>query len=301
MELHHIQYFVAAAEELNISKASRRVHVSQPAMSRQIRDLEAELGVALFERERFGLRLTGPGETFLAYARKIVGLVAEAGQAVRGRQAAQGGLKLGFLSSSLCSFLGESLRRFRIQYPTVEVRIHELSPAEQVVALRRRRIDLALLGDYRGAFGDEFATRTLFTLDLKAVVPQKHRLARRQAIDLAELADEAFVGYCDDTFAGHNQMMMNACAPAHFNPRITSQSESLLEMLAMIGTGAGVCLMPEDAACLPHPNVVFIRIKQQVRPIQYTAAWRHDDTRPLLQDLLACIELSRNGRPARRR
>lgn len=290
VELHHIRYFVAAAEELNISRASRRVHVSQPAMSRQIRDLEDELEAPLFVRLRFGLRLTAAGEKFLIYARQMLDICSEATRVIKKFPKAAAALNIGFIASSLGSFLGGTLRSFRERHPDILVKIHELSPAEQVVALRKRQIDLALLGNPCGAVMDEFAVRALFNLELRAVLPAQHALAGRQIINLRELAGDDFIGYNEQTFPGRNQTIANACAKARFRPTFRQHADSLVEVLAMIGSGVGVCLMPADVASLPHPNVAFVSVRQKLKPIQFSAAWRRDDERPMLKELLDCVQ-----------
>jgi len=289
MELRHIRYFMAAAEELNISRASRRLNVSQPAMSRLVHDLEDELGAPLFVRERFGLRLTAAGDRFLVYARQIQDLTAEAAQVIRNLPATSAALNIGFIASSLGSFLGDSLRCFRDSHPGIPVKIHELSPADQVVALRKRQIDLALIGNPCEGVLDEFEVRILFEMELQAVIPERHPLADRTKISLGELARENFIGYAEESFPGRNQTIITACKVAGFRPEIRHQAHSLVEVLAMIGAGSGVCLMPADVASLPHPNTVLLSVHEQLEPIRFAAAWRRNDERISLRQLLECL------------
>jgi len=290
MELRHIRYFIAAAEELNISKASRRLNVSQPAMSRLIRDLESELGAQLFIRERFGLSLTTAGEKLLVYGRQILDICNEAQRVIGNLPEAGAALNIGFIASSLDPFLGEALRSFRELYPEMQVRIHELSPAEQAHALRKRLIDVALLGNPCGAVRDEFEVRNLFTLEEQAVIPAQHPLAGRKFIRVEELAGDDFIGYNEQSFPGRNKTIVDACMVGGFKPSFRYKTDSLVEVLAMIGSGAGVCLMPADVASLPHPHAVFIPVQEKLEPIQFSAAWRRDDERIPLRHLLDCIE-----------
>ena len=290
MELRHYRYFLAAAEELNISKASRRLNVSQPAMSRLIHDLEDELDSTLFNRERFGLALTPAGEKLLVYARQILDLSNEATRALRNEPAAAPNISIGFIASSLSSFLGSALKTFRESYPDYTVKILELSPAEQGKALRKGQIDIALIGNPCGAVHDECETMVLYEMELEVVVPAGHRCAGRQRISLKDVHEEEFIGYSEDSFPGRNQTIISACKVAGFKPHLKYQANSLVEVLAMIGAGTGICLMPADAASLPHPDSVFVPIREKLEPIRYTAAWRRGEERPIIRQLLDRLE-----------
>ncbi len=286
MEIRHLRYFTAAAEELNISRASRRLNVSQPAMSRLIRDLEDELGTPLFVRERFGLALTDAGVKLLAYARQILDLSSEAVRVIRNQPANTATLTIGFIASSLGSFLGAALKAFRDSHPEIYVKIHELSPAEQAKELRKGQIDVALIGNPCGAVQDEFETAVLTELQLVAVIPASHGLATRKRIGLKELADDEVIGYREESFPGRNQTILNAFRTAGIKPDIKYHADSLVEVLAMIGSGGGICLMPADVETLPHPGAVFVPVREKLDPIRFTAAWRRDDERQEIRELL---------------
>ncbi|MEI6209870.1 MAG: LysR substrate-binding domain-containing protein [Desulfuromonadales bacterium] len=293
MELRHYRYFLAAAEELNISKASRRLNVSQPAMSRLIHDLEDELGSTLFNRERFGLSLTPAGEKLLVYARQILDLSNEALRALRNEPAAAPTIALGFIASSLGSFLGSALKSFRASHPEYTVKILELSPAEQGKALRKGQIDIALIGNPCGAVHDECETMVLYEMELEVVLPAGHHFAGKKRISLKDLQEEEFIGYSEESFPGRNQTIITACKVAGFIPHLKYQANSLVEVLAMIGAGTGVCLMPADVVSLPHPNSIFVPIREKLEPIRFTAAWRRGDERLIIKQLLENFKLSR--------
>lgn len=288
MELRHYRYFLAAAEELNISRASRRLNVSQPAMSRLIRDLENELGRPLFKRERFGLTLTSAGEKLLAYARRILDLNNEAARSLRDQPDEPATITVGFITSSLGFFLG-TVTSFRESYPGLTVKTLELSPADQVKALRNGQIDVALLGNPSGMALGGLETRALFEMKLEAVLPASHRLAAHRRLRLKELEQEDFIGYNEESFPGRNQTITNACRVAGFEPALHHRANSLAEVLAMVGSGFGVCLMPTDVASLPHPNSVFLSIREKLEPIRFTAAWRRHDGRPVIDRLVESL------------
>jgi DNA-binding transcriptional LysR family regulator len=290
MELRHYRYFLAAAEELNISKASRRLNVSQPAMSRLIRDLEDELGTPLFKRERFGISLSPSGETFLSYARQILDLSNEATRVLRNQPAQTPSITIGFITSSLGSFFGAALKSIRDAHPDLMVNIHELSPADQAKALHKGQIDIALIGKPCGMIHDEFETSVLFELALEAVLPAGHRLAKRKRLNLKELEQDDFIGYSEESFPGRNQTIINACRVAGFKPALKYHADSLVEVLTLIGAGTGVCLMPADVISLPHPGTVFLPIREKLEPIRFTAAWRRDDDLPIVAELITYLK-----------
>jgi DNA-binding transcriptional LysR family regulator len=256
MELRHIRYFVAAAEDLNISRAAKRLNVSQPAMSRLIKDLESELGVLLFERERFGLRLTLSGEQMLYYAKQILALCQEAKETISIAPTPAKTIKIGFLSPALDLFLAEGLREIHERDPGILVKTHELPPGAQILALRDKKIDVALLGNFNSAQLLDFEHKILFELTLKVALPSRHPLAERNTIELKQLATDDFIGYDEQSFPGRNQTIIKACKVAGFEPKLRYKVNSLMEVLAMISSGMGVCLMPEDVASLPHSNVL---------------------------------------------
>ncbi len=258
MELRHIRYFVAAADELNLTRASTRLNITQPAISRIIRELELEVQAKLFTRHWDGLKLTPAGEAFLRHSRQILNECRNALDSVRRASAGPTTLNVGFILPSLSSFLGSSLSKLSEEHPELEVRVHELSPADQIDALRTREIDVAFFGNQREQIDDEFETIPIKKFEFEVVLPGKHRLAQRAALDLKELVDEDFIGYAEKKFPSRNKKIAKVCMQAGFAPKFSYIASSIIEILGMIGLGKGISLLPTDVANLPHPNVVFI-------------------------------------------
>ncbi len=289
MELRHLRYFVTVAEELNVSRASARLHISQPAVSRQLRDLEEELRVELFFREKSGLKLTPAGETFLAHARD---LLRRSGDAVKQMETfttrAKQTLTIGYIAPALAGILTPALRGFSEDYPEVEVTLREMSPAEQLKALRERRIDLALIGNPCPEVEREFAVTVLTRIPLQAVLPDNHLLALRKRIALSELEGENFIGFAEENFPGRNAAICAACQAAGFTPQIRQQVETLSALLATVAAGKGVTLAPREVGQLPHPQAVFVPLKPPVPSVISVAARRREDGNRMLQTLLDC-------------
>lgn len=290
MEMRHLRYFCAAAEEGSVSGAARRLFVSQPAVSRLIKDMETELGTPLFLREQRGLSLTCAGNRFLGYARTILGMFDEAVQAVSENTNAATTVNIGFIAASLTSFVAPMLRHLAVACPGVVIIPHELPPGEQLERLRRRTLDIALIGTPCGWVADEFALFTLRELPQQGILSGRHRLAERGDIGLDELRGEALIGFDEKLFPGRNQFMQQMFAQTDFIPRFGAQAQSLVALMGMVGSGLGFCIVPNEVASLPHPGVVFLPIRDTIAPELFTAVWRRDDARPVIRDLLRALQ-----------
>lgn len=294
MELRHLRYFVMAAEEANISRAASRLNVSQPAVSRQIRDLERELGVSLFEREHNGLKLTASGEVALAHAREVLRQSQALVEAVAGQVKGQGvvTIKVGFLPTALPGFLAEGMRKFQKQYAGACVQIFEMSPSEQEEALRRGEIDVALLGEPRPEVRSEFHTRTVKKTPMAIVVPDDHRFAGRKGVDLADLADDRFVTLSEKQFPDRRRLLNDLFDRAGIDPQIAIHASGLSELLGLVGGGGGVALAPADLEQMPHAGVVFLRMNRPKLMLLFSAAWRKTGDSSIIERF---IETLRSG------
>jgi DNA-binding transcriptional LysR family regulator len=301
MELRHLRYFVTVAEELNVSRASARLRISQPAVSRQLRDLEDELGVELFHREKSGLKLTSAGKTFVAHARDLLRRSSDAVKQMeafttRPRQV----LTVGYIAPVLSSILTPALRRFSEQHAEVEVALREMSPADQVKALREGGIDLALIGSPCPEVEREFTVAVLKRISFQAVLADNHLLASRKRIALSELEGEPFIGFADDKFPGRNAAICAACQASGFTPRFRQHVENLTALLATVAAGQGVTLAPDEVSQLPHPQAVFIPLTAPVPTIVSAAAQRKNHNNSLLKTLLDCCRAHQTVRPGKR-
>lgn len=265
MELHQLRYFVATAEELSVTAAAARVHLSQPALSRQIQALEEELGVALFDRVRKRLHLTEAGRWFLDRARQLLCDAETSAQQVR-EQFGDGKrtIRLGFLTIFLDDLVAPAVRALRKSSPRTAVALFELSPQPQLDRLRNDELDLALLGNLGEEDRARFQTRTLMRSPMAAVLPADHRLAGRKQIDLEELADEPFISLSDVVFPGRRQFLRRICQMRGFDPAIAEECDSLSLVLVAVSGGAGVALLPSHSTKLPHSGCVFVRLKTPV-------------------------------------
>src|SRR5262249_48000034 len=256
MELRHIRYFVTVAQELHFGRAAARVHIAQPSLSRQIRDLEAELGLRLFERNRRRGSLTAAGATVfeeapLLPARTADALAPAAAPAPGARAPAageRGRLRIAYIPSVVLGGLPEIIRSFRARLPGVEVRLEEMPPAQQIEALRAGRVDV---GFARGPVTDAgLATEAVFEEALIAALPSGHPLGRHERLDVAMLAHESFVIPARSRGPGFHDHILALCIAAGFSPRV-AQEGSQTDLLHLVAAGCGVAIVPASLRALP--------------------------------------------------
>lgn len=262
MEFHQLRYFIAAAEESGVSQAARRLHISQPALSRQIALLEEELGTPLFDRIKKRMHLTDAGRFFLTRARQIVCDAETSAQQVREQYGqARRTLRLGFLTPFLDDLVVPAVKAFRADFPRTQVALFELTPRAQLDRLRADELDLALLGNVSAEDRERFCVLGIARSRMDAILPQDHPLAKRRSIALKELAGEPFVSLSDLLFPGRREFLRSICVRAGFEPHIAVESDSLPLLLGAVSSGEGVALLPHHSQKLPHAGSVFVALK----------------------------------------
>lgn len=290
MELRHLRYFVGVAEDLNFSRAADRLHVAQSALSRQIQDLEAELGVQLFLREKGGISLTAAGAAFLVEARR---LIAQSTQAIEtARRAARGEvgrLDIGFIGALSDGLIPRLLRKFRSRFPEVDVKLYAMRPVRQIEALHSEEIQLAFLGM---PFGKEEAQLCfeVFRRDRMVVaLPAGHALGSRPSLKLSDLAGERFVFLTRVGTPVYYDWVMRLCHESGFHPHIVQEVENGQTMVELVAAGSGVALFPETAQRQLHGDMNFLPLHGKVPRFEHSVAWlrRHrSPALPVFLDLL---------------
>lgn len=243
MELRHIRYFVAVAEELHFRRAAERLNVSQPPLSQQIRGLEEELGVALFHRNRRAVSLTPAGRRFLPRARRILSEIDAA--ILLTRHGSAQAFAIGFVSSAT-SLMAPVLRRLRAAHPGIELHLVEGSTSQQADMLRTGEIDVGFLRP--PVPGRDINTEILMREPLALILANDHPLAGRPALKLADMARERFVLFPRALGPGLFDSIIVACRKAGFSPEIDQMGESMLTILGLVAAGQGVSLVPASLA-----------------------------------------------------
>jgi DNA-binding transcriptional LysR family regulator len=243
LELRHLWYFVAVAEELSFSRAAARVGIAQPPLSQQIQKLEALLGCALFDRSGRRVRLTEAGTVLVAEARR---LLADAKQTTdlmrRVGRGETGTITIGFWPSTLFSPLPAAVRQFRERHPGVVVRLREIFPPDHAIALRAGTIDVAILREPDPEVG--ISEMPVLVEPFVAVVPADHRLAARRTIEVKILRDEPFVLFPREAAPGVHAKLYQLCRGAGFEPRVLQEAEAWHTIISLVEAGIGVSLIP---------------------------------------------------------
>lgn len=290
MELRHLRYFEAVAEERHFGRAAARLHMAQPPLSQQIRRLEEELGVTLLRRSTRKVELTPAGEAYLDRVREILAAVTEAGdEAHRIEAGIEGRLVIGCVGSATYSLLPALARRLREQLPGLDFSFRgEMAVPEQVEALRSRRIDLALL---RPPIDDEdLVVRTLRRERLIVALPEGHRLARRARLRMADLREEDLVVH-----TGHGRTVMydtvvSLCRSAGFDPRIRHEVAETSTMITFVAAGLGVAVVPEPVSALVVEGATYRPLATGATRIDLAAATRANDDSAALARTLDVLE-----------
>jgi DNA-binding transcriptional LysR family regulator len=284
MELRHLRYFVAVAENLSFTKAAAKLHLAQPSLTRQIHKLEEELGVRLLNRSKTHVALTPEGRSFLTDAGRILILATESIQAVqRLSRGETGELNLAYLPNFDFELLPETLRAFRQAFPHIALNLFDMSPAEQLRALEARKIDLGFVGLPPPSTASALHWECIARHRTVVVLPERHRLARKRQISLAELETMFFVGMSEKTHPGFRDWLNRTCQQVGFAPRVLQEAELEAALMTFIAEGLGVTLAREHIKKLPHPGVTFRPVTPPVIS-EYCIAWnRTNDQRALHQ------------------
>lgn len=257
MELRHLRYFRAVAEELHFGRAAERLHIAQPPLSQQIRQLERELAVTLLVRNTRNVELTPAGKAYLDKAVSILDAVDEAGrQAQRIAAGAEGHLAIGCVGSATYSLLPRLVRALREELPGVDVSIRgEMLAPAQISALLAGDIDLALLRppiDQPGVI-----VETVRRDRLIAALPEGHSLAARNNLSINDFGEEEFIVHTGHGRSVMNSVLMAICADAGFVPRVRHEVEETSTLVTLVAAGLGVAVVPEPTVALDVAGVCY--------------------------------------------
>jgi len=290
MELRHLRYFVAVAEILNFTKAAAKLHLAQPSLTRQIHNLEEEIGVRLLNRSKSQVALTEEGRAFLIDARRVLALATESVQAVqRLSRGETGQLNIAYSSNFNFELLPETLGAFRQAFPHVALNLFDMTPAEQFRALEARKIDLGFVGLRPPASARGLQWESIARHRTVVVLPLKHPLARKSRINLGELKTLFFVGMSEKTHPGFREWLCETCQPADFTPRILQTAELEPALMTFVAEGLGVTLAREHIKKLPHPGVAFRPLVPPVKA-DYCIAWSGDNDSRALQQYIQIVK-----------
>jgi len=289
MELRHLRYFVAVAEEGSVTLAAeRRLHTAQPSLSRQMRDLETEVGAQLLIRGARGVELTAAGRAFLDHARFALSQVEAAGEAAR-RVAHPGRISfvLGFLTGLEMTWLPEAARILRDELPNIDVVISSQSSPELAAALLRGKIDVAFLRPEREM--PDLAYRLLTAEPVVAVLPRTHRLAARKALSPQDISGEVYVGI-SRTAPVLQAIIDDYLKKSGVQLRPAHQADNLAMAMSLIGSTRGIALLPLYAVDFLPQSLTSRPLKGKPPTIDMVLGYHKANTSPLLKLFLSRAE-----------
>ena len=290
MELRHIRYFVAVAEELNFTRAAARLGIGQPPLSQQIKDLEAELGTALLRRVPHGAELTEAGKAFLEEGRRT--LAASANAVVVARRTARGEcgrLDLGFTSSAhFNALLPSTVRDFGRRYPDVELMLEEGNTNKLLEAVKVGALDVAFT-HFKSPESISLNFLTIRVEPLVVALPLSHRLAHGSAVPLSALSADEFIMKRRSVGPELYRTVIEACSSAGFEPRLGREAPQLATVISLVAAELGVALVPVSMQQIRAPGVVYLPLDDVQASIKLCLIWRRNDASKVVQNFVSLV------------
>lgn len=301
MNLDLLRSFFAICEFGSLSKAAEQLHVSQSTLTRQVQALETEIGGKLFERGHGGVALTAAGHALLEGMQPVVAradvVISQARKVARGQSAS---LRIGYLMSAASEYLNPALAALRRSHPETKVRLVDLSPGDQITALRRGELDVVVLGNINAAIAREFFVRRIATLPVVVALPETHALAVQDDIALADLRREVFVGANPADIPAFNPWLIQLCRRARFRPKIVENANGLTQTLSLLVAENAVTLLPGLVSKFKVPGVTFRPLSTPAVKWELQVAWQRGKIAESVRELVDLLTKSaRTAKEAR--
>lgn len=281
MDLRHLRYFIAVAEELNFTRAADRLHIAQPPLSQQIRQLEEELGVTLLHRTKRHVELSEAGQVFLDHARQILRLTEVAAvQARRAQRGEIGRLSVGFFEHMSYTLLPPIFRAYRERFPDVDMDVRWFPVIGQADALRRGDVDISFMRP--GTDSEDITTEVLVTEPFVIAVPASHPFATEDSLSLRDCVAERFVMYTPHLAPDFHDMILRMCATAGFTPRVALEVGQVYTCLGLVSSGIGLAFVPSSVQRIHLDHVVYKPLRSRSLPVEVMLGWRRTNTSPLI-------------------
>lgn len=290
MELRHLRYFIMVAETGGFSRAARLLHVAQSAISEQIRDLEHELGVPLFDRQNRRIRLSYQGEQFLEDARAVLDLANRAVANVQRTQRGEiGKLTIAFFVGGMGPFFSSIIREFRKTYPGIQVSLVEMAPGMQYQALQSGSIDVSFTRTLPATHASQLRSEQLHTEPFYAVMLRTHPLARQKSVYMRDLANEVFILNDRRYSPAFFDKVITLCTEAGFPPKMGPTGSVSSGVIALVEAGEGIAILPQGSRLLSSSDVVWIPLADKGAVIDLVLAWSPKMERPALRSFLELV------------
>lgn len=292
--IDRLRAFFTVVAEGSVNRAAVRLRITQPALSRQMKALEHEVGGKLLERGTSGVTPTDLGHALMQRMRPVLAGYETALAEVRRRAGGtRSELRVGYLISAAQSVLTPALTALRRTHPDLKLKLHDMSPKEQMNALRAGELDVAITGQEGAVDAREFHSRKLCSLGVCVALAVTDPLARRTSIAVKELRKRDFIGVDEDEMPGRNRWMATLCRPAGFKPRIATVTDGITHVLSLVASESAVTLLPEYFRTFAHPGVVFVPVSDATTRWDFIVLWQRGKvppaTRALVDGLAAAL------------
>jgi len=289
MELRHLRYFVAVAEELSFTRAAEKLRIAQPSLTRQIKDLEEEIGARLLDRTKKQVKLTGEGECLLARAKRLLGDSLEMVESVREVRRQAASIRIGYVPNPFHRLLPMSISTFEQEYPKISVKIFGMTPSDQLRALAESKIDIAFVGMSAAIRENGLQLQIIASYPVVALLPNNHRLASKAAVRLKDLEAASFISISDGGYPGYPRWLGATCEQAGFSPKVLEVVDSELHVIRAVQSELGIALLPEQIRNVVPDNLKIRNVIPSVR-INSAVVWRENDPSPILKAYLETLE-----------
>ncbi|NTV88978.1 MAG: LysR family transcriptional regulator [Clostridiales bacterium] len=287
MDIDLLKEFVVVADHLNFSKASKKLYIAQPVLSRHIADLEAQLGIQLFIRSKHSVQLTYMGELMLTEAKEIIERYEQAIYKIRQTAAGTiGTLSIGFLEGAVRNFLASLIMRYSSSYPKTDLHLVSMDLGDLTRSLKKGDIDIGFTLALDLGNSEELNIKTLYSDFYSLVVPKNHPLASRDSVEITDLKNEQFIMPSPEYFPNAMDQLVKFCNAKGFHPKIVKQTPRIDTVLLMVEIGMGVSIMPRHDVVYANSNIRFIDVMGSDVTVDVVVAWRKNNTNPLITPFL---------------
>ncbi|WP_447876210.1 DNA-binding transcriptional regulator HcaR [Serratia fonticola] len=288
MELRHLRYFVAVAEELNFTRAAEKLHTSQPSLSSQIKDLEGCVGAPLLIRNNRQVSLTRAGEVFLHQATNILELSEQAKQLARKAMEQQVRLIIGFVPCAEVNILPDVLPQLRLRLPASSIELVSIITTQQEDKLLKGEIDVGFMR--RPIISNQLNYRVVYREPLVVVMPIDHPLSKESQLEPQHLDGENFISTDPAHSGALHQMVTAYLAESHSKPKIVQAATNILVTMNLVGMGLGLSIVPRYVSHFQSSNVVFRPLPASAPQIELLMAWHRENSSPALAQMIDLVE-----------
>lgn len=290
MEFRQLHYFLAVAESLSFSQAARQLNMAQPPLTRQIQQLEQELGVQLFNRNSRRVELTEVGSVFVEEARRILGQVERSVEITqRVSRGEVGRLAIAFEGSSAYDVIPASLKIYRERYPDVQLVMLGMTTAQQVEALRQKQIQVGFVVPPLQDQVNDLVLETVLEAPLILALPESHPLAAQSKVKVRSLVNEAFILGQRNSGCGWYDQVITLCRRAGFSPHVVQEVNEMQVLLGLVAAGLGIAILSGAAKQFQRSGIVYRELQPASPEVALAIVWQEGDSSVVLQSFLKTV------------